>query len=159
MEFPWVRVHTLRIALAVASFILMQGAFGSSLRAEEPETMAARILETGHREFLISCAVCHGLTGDGVMAKNLFTVYPSDLRTLAKKNGGQFPFVRVINVIDGRVEVLGHGEQMMPIWGERFMTEALKDINPYNAESVARSRLLTLTYYLQSIQVQPDSKE
>jgi hypothetical protein len=85
--------------------------------------------------------------------------YPSDLRTLAKKNGDQFPFVRVINVIDGGVAVLGHGEQMMPIWGERFMTEALKDINPYNAESVVRSRLLTLTYYLQSIQVQPDSKE
>ena len=159
MEFPWVRVHNLCIALAVAGLVLMQGAFGSSLRAEEPETMAARILKAGQKEFFISCAVCHGLTGDGVLARNLFTVHPGDLRTLAKKNGGQFPFARVINVLDGRVDVLGHGDQMMPVWGERFMEEALQDIIPYNAEPVFRSRLLTLTYYIQSIQIMPDSKE
>ena len=76
-----------------------------------------RISETiGSDEYRISCLNCHGEggKGDGPMME-LLTKKPSDLTVLAKNNGGEYPFVKVYQMVDGRVAVPGHGEREMPI--------------------------------------------
>jgi len=109
------------------------------------------IIAGGELEYQRNCAVCHGADGrgDGIMRKYL-TVPPANLRQLAKKNGGTFPFWEVYAKIDGQREVRGHGTREMPIWGERFRAEAGSDGK--SALTQAAGRILTLTYYLEHIQ-------
>ncbi len=109
-------------------------------------------------EFRNSCAVCHGVEGqgDGPMAV-LLKVKPPDLTSLAVKNGGKFPFDYVMRVIDGRAAIGPHGTRDMPVWGDRYMRDFPKTQmqEPYRsktAEPLVRARILELTYYLQSIQ-------
>jgi mono/diheme cytochrome c family protein len=107
----------------------------------------------GAAQFATDCAVCHGLNGKGhgVMAK-ILTVKPADLTVLASNNGGEYPFLRVFQTIDGRTQVQGHGDRDMPIWGDVF--EADSDLPPgtYGSEQMVRARILELVYYVQSIQ-------
>ena len=85
-------------------------------------------------------------------------VAPTDLTTLSKKNGGVFPFERVLMSIDGRQLVKGHGERDMPIWGSDFSREKTQageyyiDV-PYDMEMYARMRILSIIDYLNRIQV------
>jgi mono/diheme cytochrome c family protein len=109
----------------------------------------------GSREFAVSCAVCHGTTGkgDGEMAK-LLTVKPADLTVLTKKNGGEFPSLRVFEVIDGRSQVSGHGDRVMPIWGDRYEAEIEGSAKHQllGTEVMVSSRINDLVHYLASIQ-------
>jgi mono/diheme cytochrome c family protein len=107
----------------------------------------------GSREFTVSCAVCHGSTGkgDGDMAKFL-TVKPADLTVLAKNNGGEYPFLRVFQTIDGRTQVSGHGDRAMPIWGDRYQAETGVQPGTYGSELMVRGQILELVYFIQSIQ-------
>lgn len=67
------------------------------------------------------CASCHGAggRGDGPLAAALKRP-PSDLTTLAKRNGGRFDEAAVMAVIDGRRDVAEHGPRDMPVWGAVF---------------------------------------
>lgn len=111
----------------------------------------------GEREYTYKCAVCHGAsgTGDGPYA-DLLKIAPTDLTTLKKNNGGQFPFERVFQIIDGRTAIKAHGPRDMPIWGNEYTEEAIeyqgKMYNIYNAELFVQGRILALMTYLQSIQ-------
>jgi mono/diheme cytochrome c family protein len=107
----------------------------------------------GSGEYTVSCAVCHGPLGkgDGDMAKFL-TVKPADLTVLAKNNGGEYPFLRVFQTIDGRTQVVTHGDRAMPIWGDRYEVEAGVQPGTYGSEQLVRSRILELVYFIQSIQ-------
>ena len=87
--------------------------------------------------------------GDGVMRRYL-TVQPANLRLIAKNNGGKFPFWEVYHKIEGQTEVRGHGSREMPVWGDRFRTEAGRDGKATIAQ--AAGRILSLTYYLEYIQ-------
>jgi mono/diheme cytochrome c family protein len=104
-------------------------------------------------EYQVSCQVCHGVaaTGDGPMASELKTK-PADLTTLAKRNGGEFPFLKIFQVIDGRQSIQAHGARPMPVWGMRYQEEIGEKFGPYGGEAAVRARVLELTYYLQSIQ-------
>ena len=77
---------------------------------------AAERYDSGKREYMDRCAVCHGESGkgDGGMIDILRTA-PSDLTTLSRNNGGVFPFEHVYAVIDGRQAVKGHGSRDMPV--------------------------------------------
>ncbi|MGC9368304.1 MAG: c-type cytochrome [Paracoccaceae bacterium] len=101
------------------------------------------------------CAVCHGEggQGDGLVGE-LFAKKPSDLTLLAKNNNGAFPFSEVYQAIDGRREITGHGRSEMPIWGEFFMDSAISDprINEKDARMLTQARILSVVYFLQSIQ-------
>jgi mono/diheme cytochrome c family protein len=109
----------------------------------------------GSQEFIASCAACHGITGkgDGEVAKSL-TKKPADLTILAKMNGGEYPFVRVFEVIDGRKEVPAHGSRDMPVWGDRF--EAELDASARHplvgSEILVSSRINDLVDFIGSIQ-------
>lgn len=104
-------------------------------------------------QYTTECAVCHGASGkgDGVMAK-ILTVKPADLTVLAKNNGGEYPFLRVFQTIDGRTQVTGHGDRAMPIWGDVFQADSSLPPGSYGSEQMVRARVLELVYYIQSIQ-------
>lgn len=98
------------------------------------------------------CAVCHGESakGTGPLAP-LLNVEVPDLTGLAKRNDGEFPMLKVIQIIDRRTGVRGHGGPM-PIWGDYFKAAAVERAGEYGAELIVRGRILAIAQYLESIQ-------
>jgi len=105
----------------------------------------------GRAVYLQFCGACHGpnAKGDGV-AGSLMTRKPTDLTTLAQRNGGTFDVMRVLRYIDGTEEVRAHGDPDMPVWGEIFRQQAAWD---QTRRGEVRGKLLLITEYLQTIQV------
>lgn len=107
--------------------------------------------ELGKKEYMNNCASCHGETGMGAgPLSELMTVEVPSLTTLSADNDGKFPMLEVIHTIDGRQGTRGHGYPM-PVWGDRF-TASLENSTPFGAEAVVRGRVLSIAYYLESIQ-------
>jgi len=135
------------LKMAIAAVI---GATGAS-------AVSAQDAELGKEQFEQRCAVCHGIegTGDGAVGE-LFAQKPKNLQLLAKDNGGVFPFIETYQAIDGRRDIAAHGNTEMPIWGDYLMVEAIEDrsINPKDARMIVEGRILSLVYYIQSIQNQ-----
>ena len=109
------------------------------------------VIAGGEIDYQNHCAPCHGrdAKGQGPM-RSFLTVPPADLTQLAKKNKGTFPFWVVYRFIEGREEVRGHGTREMPIWGDRFESEA--GGRDTSSRAQAAGRLLSLVFYLQHIQ-------
>ena len=128
--------------------------FAAALAALVPIGTTIGAEEIGRSEFLSACAGCHGKTadGNGPIAQTMSVQAPS-LNDLSLRNDGEFPFVEILAVVDGREEVRLHGSPM-PIWGERFFTAAAISEDEWEAEIATRGRLLSLVYYLESIQNQ-----
>lgn len=111
----------------------------------------------GEGIYTVNCAVCHGTTGagDGSFA-GMLTVKPSNLTVLSKNNGGVFPVDRLHKVIDGRDASAGHGSSTMPIWGDRFSTNAAAyyadTFASHDPEVFVRGRILALISYLDTLQ-------
>jgi len=107
----------------------------------------------GKREYESNCAVCHGLNGQGggPYASEFMKKAPSDLTTIAQRNGGVFPQQRIYSIIDGTGdEIAAHGPRHMPIWGVEYRAQATW-IHP-DPEAFARARILALVDYLYRIQ-------
>jgi len=109
-------------------------------QAQDPEA-----IKSGEFEYQASCEVCHGSDGKGTgpMA-DVMKVAPANLTVLAKNNNGVFPFLRVVETIDGRFETTSHGGREMPIWGMRY--------REHQDPAAARGLILDLALYLNSIQ-------
>jgi mono/diheme cytochrome c family protein len=116
-------------------------------------------MEAGRVEYLSACAGCHGrdARGEGPMA-DLMNIETPDLTKLTERAGGTFPFRNTLLLIDGRNEVRAHGGEM-PVWGDRYMTTMTRAQDelrpprwPEDPELLVRGRLLSLVYYLESIQ-------
>jgi mono/diheme cytochrome c family protein len=121
-----------------------------------PASTAGNMIDLGKKEYLNSCAVCHGADGKArTPAADFLKTVPADLSGLAKRNGGVFPIAKVYETIDGRQDVKAHGNRDMPIWGQRYTVEAAPgyDDYPHNAEIYVRSRILSLIDYLYRLQV------
>ncbi len=116
-------------------------------RAATPEGSAH---DPGKGLYLKYCSACHGESGkgDGVVS-GLMRPKPTDLTQLAKKSGGQFPFVQVMETIDGSKTVRAHGDPDMPVWGQLFREEAGV---PLDGQVEVKGKLLLITEYLRSIQ-------
>jgi mono/diheme cytochrome c family protein len=109
-------------------------------------------LEAGRAEYMTACAICHGESGKGAGPYSEFlTLEVPSLTGLAEANGGEFPYLDVYLVIDGRGGVRAHGESM-PIWGTRYTEAAQEDFGIYGAEIVAQGRISVLVNYIASIQ-------
>lgn len=107
--------------------------------------------DIGKADYQQYCATCHGVdaVGDGDLTQ-LMTVQVPDLTQIASANEGVFPMLDVIHVIDGRTGVRAHGGPM-PVYGRVFSSEA-EDHGTYTAVLEARGRVLSIAYYLESLQ-------
>ncbi|MCP4873505.1 MAG: cytochrome c [Proteobacteria bacterium] len=96
--------------------LTLLAAVGCNSRAEP--TPAGQLLYERH------CASCHGADGrgDGPVAVGL-TTRPSDLTSIALRNGGKFDDSAVLRTIDGQRAVHAHGPRDMPVWGTVFAEE------------------------------------
>ena len=110
--------------------------------------------EAGKRLYLKYCATCHGrdAKGDGPLAATLKTK-PTDLTQLAKKSGGKFPYVDVLDILDGSTPYPAHGSAEMPAWGETFQAD-VPGTGSAMGQAEVRGRLMLLTDYLRTIQAQ-----
>jgi mono/diheme cytochrome c family protein len=123
------------------------------------QTAAAQSdVERGRGEFQSSCAVCHGgeARGDGPLRPFLLKP-PSDLTTLARRNGGKFPVRQVMEMIDGRaaVQIGSHGTREMPVWGRAYAEQAREDGDrtKLHPEWTVQARIMALTQYLARLQM------
>ena len=113
------------------------------------------VITLGRSAFMAHCAVCHGedAKGGGEFAK-LLEVKPSNLTTLSEKADGKYPFSDIYQAIVHGMEAPGHGPSKMPIWGDYFLADALEDrgVGKSDAISIAAGRVLSLAYYLETLQ-------
>ena len=92
------------------------------------------------------CAVCHGNDAKGSgPAADALKKRPADLTQLARKNGGTFPELHVMNFIKGQDVVAAHGSRDMPIWGSIF---SQMSSNP----DLVQVRTYALLKYLEELQ-------
>jgi mono/diheme cytochrome c family protein len=112
--------------------------------------LAAEADDPGKALYLRYCGACHGPDGKGDgIAGTFMRPKPIDLTQIAKKHGGEFPFQRVMQVVDGRETVRAHGDPDMPVWGEIFQTQAAWDMT---RRAEVRGKIMVITDYLRSIQ-------
>jgi len=103
---------------------------------------------SGSEMYANYCAVCHGKDGKGGgPAADALKVPPTDLTTLSKRNGGQFPSARVASAIRGDVNLPAHGSKEMPVWGPLF--GHLSQGHPAEVQQ----RIANLSAYIESLQV------
>jgi mono/diheme cytochrome c family protein len=140
---------------------LVAGTFLCAASAALAQAKPPVKFDFGAMEYKSSCAACHGLTGKGDGSYNAYlTKTPTDLTTLAKRNGGVFPAQRIYEVIDGRTspEIGAHGTRDMPIWGAQYSDEASSYFyyafpGREDVEAYARGRILVLVEYINRLQV------
>jgi mono/diheme cytochrome c family protein len=114
--------------------------------------------DLGKYEYDSKCASCHGTNGQGFgPVRPFLSKHPSDLTTLARRNGGAFPSQLVWLTVDGRTEVGAHGTREMPVWGSEYRQEALRAAGPEGMalaqpEWYVRGRIVALLDYLARLQ-------
>lgn len=118
--------------------------------------LAQQRVDAGKVEYEAHCAICHGTNGRGSGEMRRFlTIAPSDLTTMAKRNGGAFPNELAWELIDGRSarEIGPHGTRAMPVWGQRYRFEALQQASTAaEPEWYVRNRIVALLDYLSRMQ-------
>ena len=113
--------------------------------------------DIGRKEYENNCAVCHGMSGrgNGPYAGIIDTKVP-DLTMLQKSNNDVFPFDRVYQSIDGRLDVRAHGPRDMPIWGNEYNDKAADYyadyMRDYSVKGFVRGRILALVNHIYSLQ-------
>ena len=146
-----------------AALAVLVAAAGAESRAqgptEDPERPTPVVITPSEREYVNSCASCHGEDGKGAgfLTRVFRGVDPGDLTRLAAENDGVFPLEEVFAVIDGREEVEAHGPRRMPVWGDRYMSRTMSEFGPDELNELrVRDRIYRLVHYLQSIQERED---
>lgn len=106
----------------------------------------------GETTFFESCGGCHGekADGDGPMTEILNVTVP-DLTTLSAANGGMFPWLRVVHIIDGRTGLRAHGGPM-PIFGAVFKGDSVAADAPDGTPVITSARVLAVVDYLETLQ-------
>ncbi len=102
---------------------------------------------SGMEMFKSYCAACHGADakGNGPAASAL-KVPPADLTTLAARNGGKYPALKVSAVIRGEETPAAHGSTEMPIWGDLFRSMS------GGHEAEVQQRIVNLNKYIETLQ-------
>ncbi len=144
-------------AFAITAFLAVAGTTANAQQnvpARQPFDIGSAA-DIGKREYVLSCAVCHGERGkgDGSLVEFL-KKSPTDLTKIQKNNRGVFPFERLYAVIDGRQVVGAHGREM-PVWGGLYRADATEIgsfITPQDAESFVRGRIIALIGYIYALQ-------
>ena len=111
------------------------------------ETPDPRAVVRGRTTYLRYCVSCHGAEGhgDGPVAPDLRVPVP-DLATLAERNGGSYPYGRVVRIITSGEVVRAHGTEDMPAWGEAF--KKTKGTSEHSVDAAIRN----LAHYIWALQ-------
>jgi mono/diheme cytochrome c family protein len=142
--------------MMLAHSVVGRGLLGLVAVCVAPAALSQSRPDAGQQEYEANCMVCHGskAKGDGPYMAYLGKP-PSDLTTLARKNGGVFPVDRVSRIIDGREDLKAHGPREMPIWGVDYQIQAAnywRGRGSYDPELFVRYRILALVEYLSRVQ-------
>jgi len=142
-------MRTVRSGWIVAALILALAAMGWT--QEKTEIKHVPIKQTsaasGAEMYKTYCAVCHGLDGKGNgPAAEALKVPPTDLTTMAIRNGGKYPALRVSAIIRGEEALAAHGTKEMPIWGDLFRSIS------GGHETEVQQRVSNLNKHIESIQ-------
>ena len=136
-------VRRVLVAFAVVSLAASAASAQPQIKQEPIKNVNA---SNAPAMFNTYCAPCHGkdAKGTGPAAKALVKA-PADLTTIAKRNNGTFPEVKVKRYIEGADEVAAHGSRDMPMWGSLF-----RDLN----RDTAMIRVQALNDYIKTLQTQ-----
>ena len=148
-------LESLVVATSIIGFSVQSWAQQPLSQAQPPDI--------GKIEYQSSCASCHGVDGKGNgPVADALKRKPADLTMIAKANNGVFPFGRIYEIIDGRLEeVISHGARDMPVWGFRYSPPPTPGFSPlapyfldplYDREPIIRSRILAVIDYVYRIQ-------
>jgi mono/diheme cytochrome c family protein len=126
--------------LAVALFCLATRCSGQTKKYPQIHTL------NGASIFRDYCASCHGVDGKGHgPAAPALRVDVPDLTEITVRSGGEFPRVRVRNIIEGKESPAPHGSREMPVWGPVFhQIDADQDLGNVRVDNLAS--------YIESIQ-------
>jgi len=135
------------VALATWASAAQQPAAPKAPSGEAPPGPGVAAV-SGAYSFRTYCASCHGVDGkgDGPLTDSL-RFHPPDLTLIAKRHGGEFPFDKVVRIVDGRDSVKGHGGPDMPIWGDAF-----RNADTGYDDAAARAKIRGVVEHLKSIQ-------
>ena len=139
-------ISLVAVLIVVSSFAVGQAAPAQSTTIRHvPITNTPS--DSGQEMYHSYCAVCHGkdAKGNGPAAPALKTT-PTDLTTLAQKNGGKYPSAHVAAVIRGQAALPSHGTADMPIWGPLFSSIS------QGHEAQVQQRISNLVSYIESQQ-------
>ena len=136
------------IIVMIAAFAVAQQAPAQSTPAVKHVPITNAPSNSGPEMFNSYCAVCHGKDGKGNgPAASAMKAQPTDLTTLAQKNGGKYPASHVAAVIRGQATTPSHGSQDMPIWGPLFSSIS------QGHEGQVQQRITNLVSYIETLQV------
>lgn len=129
--------------LCLVAFVMCLGAQTVKKTTATPPTSSG-----GAELYMRYCAACHGKDGKGGgPAAKAMKLPPTDLTTLAKRNGGKYPAIQVSSSITGDGKIVpAHGSSEMPVWGE--ILDSLSQRNP----AEAKLRIANLTTYIGTLQ-------
>ncbi|HEY4572980.1 MAG TPA: hypothetical protein VIJ26_03435, partial [Thermoanaerobaculia bacterium] len=109
------RKSLILILTVLAALVFYALRSGAQENQQERQDAAA----FGKISYRVYCQNCHGESGKGNgRIAELMKVPPADLTQISQRNGGAFPVDRMHQIIDGRADVLAHGDREMPVWGQ-----------------------------------------
>ncbi len=111
-----------RWSLLLLSLLLLPALLLQAVPRQRGAILSASNTVDGAKIFQYRCAVCHGMDGRGHGPDSVVLKHPvPDVTLISKRSGGQFPYERVREIIDGKERGLpAHGDREMPIWGPIF---------------------------------------
>ena len=133
----------------LAAIMVLLFTCGIFLGQSSPQVKKTTVTDTspasGKEMYLQYCASCHGKDGrGGGPAAAALKLPPTNLTSLATRNDGTFPEVRIF---EGSDDLAAHGSRDMPTWGQVF--HQMEGSGP----ATAKLRVANLTGYLKSLQV------
>ena len=134
-------------ALAVA---LLAGIGYANQPASKVVISVSRVpANSGKQMYVNYCAPCHGVDGrgNGPMAAALKS-QPANLAILARNNGGKFPSLHLMSVLEFGAANPSHGTAQMPVWGPVFRSMDSAEL-PLDFKAL---RISNLSGYLQTLQ-------
>ncbi len=135
------------VAVAMGTGSARQGD-GKTTNSKVVIPLAKTRAADGRQMYVNYCAPCHGVDGrgDGPVAGALKRS-PTDLTLMSRNNGGKFPAIHVISVLEYGSDIPSHGTAEMPVWGP-----ILGKMDP-SAMNARNMRISNLREYIQGMQV------